>query len=136
MTAKPCNLERMQMRFNLQWHIRLRFEIIAKPYSTDTLILLSKVQFGPLQYPLRSHMSDLHLFIVANFFKRTSISWIRLVGHLRRRRHSVALLFCTVIHWWWLEHHSWVELALSPQLAAEQVEADRDRNHDSGETAK
>src|SRR5438874_828405 len=115
----------MQMRFNLQWHIRLRFEIIAKPYSTDTLILLSKVQFGPLQYPLRSHMSDLHLFIVANF-----------LTSLRSRSHSLALLFCTVIHWWWFEHHSWVELALRHQLATKQVETDRDRNHDSGETAK
>jgi hypothetical protein len=78
-------------------------------------------------------MSDLHLF---NFLNRTLISWIKPVCHLRRRRRSVALLFCTVIHWWWLEHHSWVELALSPQLAAEQVEADRDRNHDSGQTTK
>jgi hypothetical protein len=94
-----------------------------------TLTLLNKVQFGPLQYPLHSHMSDLHLFIVASFLNCTPIS-------LWRRRHSVALLFCTVIQWWWLEHHSWVELALSPQLAAEQVETDRDGNHDSGETAK
>jgi hypothetical protein len=83
-------------------------------------------------------MSDLHLFIVANFLRRTPISWVNPACHLRRRRRrrNVALIFCTVIHWWWLEHHSWVELALGPQFAAEQVEADRDRNHDSGETAK
>jgi hypothetical protein len=62
--------KRMQTRFNLQWHIsavirsyREARHALKKPCGHGTLTLPSKVQYGPLQYPLRSHMSDLHLFI-------------------------------------------------------------------------
>jgi hypothetical protein len=55
----------------------------------DILTLLNKVQFGPLHYPLRSHMSDLHLFIVASF----SQPYAHLIVEAQTRRRP-PLLYC------------------------------------------
>ena len=82
-----------------------------------------------------SKISRLRLLIVTNFLNGT-FSWLGPICHFWRRSHNVVLVLCAFIHWWWLEHHGWVELASSPELLAEQIEADWNRNHCCGETAK
>jgi hypothetical protein len=95
----------------------------------------SKIRFGFIEHPFDLD-SGLDLFIVTNFLEGTPLSCVDPVCWLWRCSHNVALVLCAFVHWWWLEHHGWAELALRPQLLAEQIEADRNGNHGGGETAK
>ena len=48
----------------------------------------------------------------------------------------IIILFTSLLFRRWLLRHCWSELALHSQLLAEEIEADRDRNAEEGETAE